>query len=71
MAKKMETKKVPERRKGPRTMHRIDDQSSPRDRALARADLNNFFLDVFDKHHGGDIPDCHDGQFDFDDDGDR
>jgi hypothetical protein len=30
----------------------IDEHSSPRDLALAKADLENFFLDVLDKHHG-------------------
>lgn len=33
-------------------MHIVDDDSTDRDLALARADLGNFFLDVIDKHHG-------------------
>lgn len=46
-----------ERRHGARQMHFINERSSPRDIALARSDLNNFFLDVLDKHHGGRFPD--------------
>ncbi len=42
-----------DRRKGPRQIHIIDDDSFDRDIALARSDLTNFFLDVLDTHHGG------------------
>lgn len=49
---KTKTRKCPERRKHTRTIHVIDDRTPPRDRALARADLDNFFLDIIDKHHG-------------------
>ena len=42
-----------ERRKGPRTLHVIDDKTTPRERALAEHDLRTFFLDSYRKHHGG------------------
>lgn len=41
-----------DRRKGPRQVHIIDDDTSDRDFALARNDFEMFFLDVLDKHHG-------------------
>jgi len=44
---------VKDRRKKARQMHTIDDRSTVRDIAIARADLTNFFLDVAEKHHGG------------------
>jgi hypothetical protein len=43
----------PDRRKGPRQIHIIDNDSTDRDLALARSDLEGFFLDVLEKHHGG------------------
>jgi hypothetical protein len=50
--RRTKVKPGPERRKGPRTVHVIDEHTSYRDEILARADLENFFLDVLDKHHG-------------------
>ena len=44
---------IQDRRQGPRTMHVIDQHTTPREAELARADLRNFFLDTLDKHHPG------------------
>lgn len=40
------------RRKGPRTVHVIDEHTTARDFELAKSDLEGFFLGVLDKHHG-------------------
>ena len=55
MAKTKKETKTPKknRRKGPRTVHKIDKNTTSRDLELARSDLSNFFLDIVDKHHGG------------------
>lgn len=46
-------RKFKERRKGARTVHTIDKNTTPREFELAKSDLTNFFLDVAEKHHGG------------------
>lgn len=51
--KRETTRPKKDRRKKVRQMHTIDEHSTERDVAIARADLTNFFLDVVNKHHGG------------------
>jgi len=41
-----------DRRKETRNVHIINDKSSNRDIELAKSDLENFFLDSLEKHHG-------------------
>lgn len=46
------TRPKKDRRKKVRQVHTIDSRSTDRDIAIATADLENFFLDVLEKHHG-------------------